>query len=151
SKSRTTTALMCPSSASMRAIAWSTSSTAETWRAASAATSSVVVRYVIFPSPLWLLASTDQSCTRASGIDVIPAPRLLRPPEYGRPDSGPVPTLPYPAAPVQAGRSHCAGSAERVGWSLAEVLPRGRHQKTVSQFSDRLHNVMGNHGDAAEA
>ena len=58
------------------------------------------------------------------------------------------------AAPVQAGRSHCAGragSAERAGWSLAEVLPRGRHQKAVAQFSDRLHNVMGNHGDAAEA
>ena len=50
SKSRTTTALMDLSSRSMRAMAWSRSSTAETRRPARSATSSPAVRYDLPPS-----------------------------------------------------------------------------------------------------
>src|SRR5262249_12508688 len=135
---------MGASSASMRAIAWSTRSAAETWRAASAATRSVVLRYVIFPFFLWLLASTDRSSTRAPDIDATPATiaapaATMRSPRLKTcPKPSPVPTpatLPYPAASVQAGQPWLTPHHNRydlgVGMCTSDIISRMSYPLTV--------------------
>ena len=150
SKSRTTTALMDLSSASMRAIAWSSSSTAETRRAARSATSSPAVRYhlptsggggtgvAVWPNPrvavaVPVAAHAAVTPTRKARRPAVPTPGLTEDPFIG---VSPLPASPEPAchdAPrpyaIQAGDAPWLSATTRIdrlllGQEIADFLYR---------------------------
>ena len=90
SKSRTTTALMDLSSASMRAMVWSSSSTDETRRAARSAKSSPAVRYgagvAVWPNARVVAAAhAAVTPTMKARRPAVPSPDLIEDPFIGAP------------------------------------------------------------------